>query len=62
METIYTNVEELYDEGLSDFEMKPKIMEKPFMKEVAAQWPGYEDTLGKFIVVAIREVEQAMFA
>ncbi|WP_321276067.1 MBL fold metallo-hydrolase [Thiomicrorhabdus indica] len=62
METIYTNVEELYDEGLSDFEMKPKIMENPFMKDVASQWPGYEDTLGKFIVVAIREVEQAMFA
>lgn len=62
METIYTSVEELYDEGLSDFEMKPIIMEKPFMKNVASQWSGYESTLGKFIVVAIKEVEQAMFS
>lgn len=62
METIYTSVEELYDEGLSDFEMKPIIMEKPFMKDVAAQWPGYESTIGKFIVVALQEVERNMFA
>ncbi len=62
METIYTSVEELYDEGLSDFEMKPIIMEKPFMKNVAAQWPGYESTIGKFIVVAIQEVERNMFS
>lgn len=62
LETIYTQVGVLYDEGLSDFEMKPKIMEMDFMKNVASQWPGYEDTIGKFIVVAIKEVEQAMFA
>lgn len=61
MKTIYTSVEELYEEGLSDFEMKPIIMEKPFMKNVAAQWPGYESTIGKFVVVAMREVEKAMF-
>lgn len=62
METIYTSVEELYDEGLSDFEMKPIIMDKPFMKDVASKWPGYDSALGKFIVVAIKEVEQAMFS
>ncbi len=62
METLYTKVEELYDEGLSDFEMKPIIMDEPFMKNVASQWPGYESTLGKFIVVAIKEVELAMFS
>jgi len=61
LETIYKTVEVLYDEGLSDFEMKPIIMDKPFMKNVAAQWPGYESTIGKFIVVAIREVEKNMF-
>lgn len=61
METLYSNVEVLYDEGLSDFEMKPIIMDKPFMKNVAAQWPGYESTIGKFVVVAMREVEKAMF-
>ena len=61
LETIYTNVETMYDEGLSDFEMKPVIMDKPFMKDVASQWPGYESTIGKFIVVAIAEVEKNMF-
>lgn len=61
MQTIYDNVATLYDEGLSDFEMKPIIMDKPFMKEVASQWPGYESTIGKFIVVAIAEVEKNMF-
>lgn len=62
METIYTSVEELYDEGLSDFEMKPIIMDKPFMKDVASKWPGYEGAIGKFIVVALQEVERNMFA
>jgi len=62
METIYTSVEELYDEGLSDFEMKPIIMDKPFMKNTASQWPGYESTIGKFIVVAMKEVEASMFS
>ncbi|MBF6057142.1 MULTISPECIES: MBL fold metallo-hydrolase [Thiomicrorhabdus] len=61
METIYNNVAELYDEGLSDFEMKPIISEKPFMQNVASKWPGYDSAIGKFIVVAIKEVEQNMF-
>ncbi len=61
METIYKNTAKYYDEGLSDFEMKPKIMVEPFMKNVASQWSGYQSTLGKFIVVAIKEYEQSMF-
>ncbi|WP_373018085.1 MBL fold metallo-hydrolase [Thiomicrorhabdus sp.] len=60
-ETIYNDAAKYYDEGLSDFEMKPKIMAHPFMKDVASQWPGYDSTLGKFIVVAIAEVEKSMF-
>jgi glyoxylase-like metal-dependent hydrolase (beta-lactamase superfamily II) len=61
METIYNRVSEYYDEGLSDFEMKPKIMDEPFMKEVASQWSGYESTIGKFIVTAMQEVEANLF-
>lgn len=61
METIYTNVGKYYEEGLSDFEMKPKIMAEPFMKDVASQWPGYESTIGKFIVVAMAEYESSLF-
>lgn len=61
METIYNETAKYYDEGLSDFEMKPKIMAEPFMKNVASQWPGYESAIGKFIVVAIAEVENNLF-
>lgn len=61
METVYHRTAQYYDDGLSDFEIKPKIMAEPFMKNVASQWPGYDSTLGKFIVVAIKEYEQSMF-
>lgn len=62
METIYYNVEKLYDEGLSDYEMKPIIQKEPFMQNVASKWPGYDSTLGNFIVVALQEVERNLFA
>ncbi|NCN43685.1 MAG: MBL fold metallo-hydrolase [Piscirickettsiaceae bacterium CG_4_9_14_3_um_filter_43_564] len=61
METIYNKAGEYYEEGLSDFEMKPKIMAEPFMKKVASQWSGYESTIGKFIVIAIQEYEKSLF-
>ncbi|MBD3754530.1 MAG: MBL fold metallo-hydrolase [Gammaproteobacteria bacterium] len=60
-EVIYENAAKYYDEGLSDFEMKPKIMAEPFMKDVASQWVGYEGTIGKFIAAAVAEVEKSMF-
>ncbi len=60
-ETIYNNVAMYYDEGLSDFEMKPKILAEPFMQEVASQWPGYDQTIGVFISLAVAEVEKNMF-
>ncbi len=60
-EAIYNNAEEYYEEGLSDFEMKPKIMADPFMKNVASQWPGYDKTLGVFISLAVAEVEENLF-
>ncbi len=58
--TIWDDVAKYYEEGLADFEMKPKIMEEPFMKNVASKWPGYNSTLGKFIAVAVQEYENAM--
>ncbi len=59
--TIWDNVVKYYDEGLSDFEMKPKIMAEPFMQQVASKWPGYRSTLGKFISVAVQEYENSQF-
>lgn len=61
MENIYNSALKYYDEGLSDFEMKPKILAQPFMKETASQWPGYEGTVGVFISVAVAEVEESLF-
>ncbi|MEA3404214.1 MAG: MBL fold metallo-hydrolase [Pseudomonadota bacterium] len=60
-ENIYNNAMKYYDEGLSDFEMKPKIMAEPFMKDVASKWPGYEHTIGNFISLAVAEAEANMF-
>ena len=60
-ENIYNNAVEYYDEGLSDFEMKPKILAKPFMRDVASQWPGFDKTIGVFIATAVAEVEANMF-
>jgi glyoxylase-like metal-dependent hydrolase (beta-lactamase superfamily II) len=60
-EIIWNNCQKYYDEGLSDFEIKPKIMADPFMQKVVSQWPGYDSTLGKFVSVAVQEVEKSMF-
>jgi len=62
MSIVYNDTGRYYDEdGLSDFEIKPKIMAHPFMKSEASQWSGYETGIGRFIVVAIKEFEENMF-
>jgi len=51
-------VKKYYDEGMSDFEMKPKVAE-----ELARfkEWPGFETELGKHISLAVLEVEAESF-
>lgn len=58
MAILYGAVESLYDEDLSDFEMKPQIAEK-----LAGfnDWAGFEDELGKHISLAYLQVEEAAF-
>lgn len=56
--TLYTQVEKYYEEGLEDFEMKPKI-EKALSQ--FKNWSGFEDTLGKHISLAKLEVEKSEF-
>ncbi|VAW67408.1 MBL-fold metallo-hydrolase superfamily [hydrothermal vent metagenome] len=56
--TLYTMVEKLYEEGLEDFEMKPKI-EAALNK--FKDWAGFKDELGKHISLAKLEVEKAEF-
>ena len=56
--TIYSEVQKYFDEGLSDFEMKPKIAPK---LSAYKDWPGFEQELGKHISLAFLEVEKAEF-
>lgn len=56
--TLYAKVKELYDEGLSDFEMKDQVNAAltPYH-----DWSGYEEELGKHISLAYLQIEQADF-
>ena len=56
--TLYETVAALYEEGLSDFEMKDKVVAK-----LAAyhDWPGFEEEVGQHISLAILEAEKAAF-
>lgn len=60
-EVIYNTVGKYYDEGLSDFEIKPKIEAHPFMQKVGSKWPGYEHTIGRFVSDAYQEFEMNLF-
>ncbi len=56
--TLYETVAALYEEGLSDFEMKEQVVAK-----LAAykDWSGFEEEIGKHISLAILEAEKAAF-
>lgn len=55
---LYGAVEALFDEGLMDFEMKPRIAER---LTAYKDWAGFEDELGKHISLAYLQVEEAAF-
>jgi len=56
--TLYETVAELYEEGLSDFEMKDKVVAK--LGEYQ-DWSGFDEEVGKHISLAILEAEKAAF-
>ncbi len=56
--TIYETTRALVDEGLSDFEMKPKVVAK--LKSYH-NWDGFKDQIGKHVSLAMLEAEQAAF-
>jgi len=58
MKILYTEVKKYYEEGLSDFEMKAKILPK---LSAYKDWPGFEHELGKHISLAFLEIEKAEF-
>ncbi|WFE68756.1 MBL fold metallo-hydrolase [Thiomicrospira sp. R3] len=60
-EIIYNTIEEQYDNGLSDFEIRPMIVETEFMQTVAKNWPGFDTTIGRFVSEAYQEFEASLF-
>lgn len=58
---VYTKVAEMAEEGMEAYEMKPAIMELDFVKAEVSKWPGYEESIGKFIIVAKLEYEESAF-
>ncbi|MCW8891385.1 MAG: MBL fold metallo-hydrolase [Sedimenticola sp.] len=58
LSTLREKVAELLDEGLSDFEMKPQIIEA--LADYTS-WSGFDDEIGKHINRAYLEVEAEQF-
>lgn len=56
--TVYSNVERLYEDGMSDFEMKDEI--SALLKDYAG-WEGFDEQLGKHISYSYLKVEAAAF-
>ncbi len=56
--TVYGSVQELFEEDVSDFEMKPLIAERLV---AFRDWAGLDDELGKHISIAYLQVEAEAF-
>ena len=54
-DTLMPEVRRMYDEGMSDFEMKPVLVEK---LKAYKDWAEFEANLGPMISLAILEIEQ----
>ena len=57
LEVLYASVENYYDEGLSDFEMRDKVVAD---LEEFSDWSGY-DSIGRLISFVYQQVEAAEF-
>ncbi len=51
-------VKKYYEQGLADFEMKPRVAADLVR---FADWPGFDDELGKHISLALLEIEEESF-
>lgn len=58
LQTLYTEVGQHYEQGQSDFEMKPAVVAK--LGEFQ-DWNGFNDEVGKHISLALLETERAAF-
>lgn len=58
LNTVYREVGKNYEAGMTDFEMKPKVVSK--LKDYA-NWSGFHDEVGKHISLAVLEYEANAF-
>ena len=58
LKVIYAEAEKGVEEGLSDFEIKPAVVEK---LADYGDWPGFDSEIGKLVSLAVLEYEQAAF-
>lgn len=58
LETIYQSVKELSEEGLESYEMKDKVLSS---LTAFKNWMGLEEGIGRYISLAILEIEQEDF-
>ena len=58
LSTVYKHVAHFYDQGMSDFEMKPRVVGK---LKLFQNWDGFNEEVGRHINLAMLEVETAMF-
>jgi len=58
LKTLYAQVAEMYEEGLSDFEMKDAVVAS---LSAYQDWSGFSDEVGKHISLALLEIERAEF-
>lgn len=56
--TLYEAVAAFYNEGLEDYEMKRKVVER---LKVYQNWVGFDGEVGRHISLALLEVEEASF-
>jgi len=58
LDTLYEQVKVYYDEGMSDFEIKPEVLPAFTAWQ---EWAGFDDELGKHVVLSYLEIEAAEF-
>ena len=58
IDTVYAISAEQYDNGMSDFEIKPKIVDQ---LQHYHQWQDFEESIGRFVSLAVLEAENEAF-
>lgn len=58
LQTVHDQVKRYYEQGLQDFEMKPKIAEALGRYH---QWYGFNDELGRHISIAFQQIQAESF-